>query len=163
MDFGSNDRNEIESLIMKRCEWAGNDPLYVGYHDTEWGVPLYDDCKLFEFLVLEGMQAGLNWLMVLKKRENFRAAFDNFDPQIVATYDEKKIGTLLKDQGIIRNKLKIKAALTKPKVFLDVKKKNENLRTTSGNSPILNPSSIIGNQRKRSRQKHRSHSKSARI
>src|ERR1700758_1347087 len=95
----------------KRCDWAGTDPLYVAYHDTEWGVPLHDDRALFEFLVLEGAQAGLSWHIVLKKRDNYRAAFDQFDPERVARYDEKKINKLLANPGIVRNRLKISAAI----------------------------------------------------
>ena len=97
--------------MKKRCEWANSPPIYVEYHDKEWGVPLHDDDKLFEFLVLEGMQAGLSWLIVLKKRENFRKAFDGFDPRKVAKYDEEKIAELLQDAGIIRNKAKVRAAV----------------------------------------------------
>ena len=91
----------------KRCTWAGSDPLYIEYHDSEWGIPLYDDNKLFEFLTLETFQAGLSWITVLRKRDNFRRAFDNFDYNIVSKYNESKISILLNDAGIIRNKLKI--------------------------------------------------------
>ncbi|MCP5103906.1 MAG: DNA-3-methyladenine glycosylase I, partial [bacterium] len=108
----------------KRCDWVPLDkPLYVKYHDEEWGVPLHDDPMLFEFLVLEGMQAGLSWYTVLNKRENFRSAFDHFDPQKVALYDEKKIETLLQDSGIIRNRLKIQAAVTNARAFLEIQSK----------------------------------------
>ena len=108
----------------KRCDWVPLDkPLYVKYHDEEWGVPLHDDRLLFEFLVLEGMQAGLSWYTVLNKRENFRNAFDNFDPQKVALYNEKKIETLLQDSGIIRNRLKIQAAVTNARAFLEIQAK----------------------------------------
>lgn len=103
-----------------RCEWANLHPLSVTYHDEEWGVPLHDDRKLFEFLVLEGMQAGLSWLTILKKRENFRRAFDDFDPLKVAAYDEHKIAELLSDEGIIRNRLKIRAAVNNAAAFLRV-------------------------------------------
>lgn len=106
--------------MKTRCEWAGSDPLYIAYHDTEWGVPVHDDRKIFELIVLEGAQAGLNWLTVLKKRENYRQAFDNFDPAIVAQYQEKKIQELLNDAGIIRNRLKIRAAVQNAKAFLEV-------------------------------------------
>lgn len=105
-----------------RCKWAGNDPLYVTYHDTEWGVPLYDDDKLFEFLILETMQAGLSWITVLRKRENFRKAFDKFDYRKIAKYDEKKYESLLRDAGIIRNKLKIKATISNAIAFMEVQK-----------------------------------------
>lgn len=105
-----------------RCEWAGSDPLNVTYHDEEWGVPLHDDGKLFEFLILDGAQAGLSWLTILKKRENYRKAFDNFNANKIATYDAQKIASLLADSGIIRNKLKISSAIQNAKAFLDVQK-----------------------------------------
>ena len=89
-----------------RCEWAGSDSLYIAYHDQEWGKPVHDDQKLFEFIILEGAQAGLSWITILRKRENFRVAFDHFDPVKVAEYDQVKIDQLLSDPGIIRNKLK---------------------------------------------------------
>jgi len=105
---------------VKRCEWAEQPAIMRKYHDTEWGVPLYDDRKLFEFLVLEGMQAGLSWLCVLNKRENFRRAFDRFDPEKVARYRRPKIQSLLKDAGIIRNRLKVESAVTNARAFLKV-------------------------------------------
>ena len=104
------------------CAWPTADPLLMKYHDKEWGVPLHSDRKLFEFLVLEGFQAGLSWLTVLRKRENFRKAFDKFDFNKVAQYDERKINSLLKDSGIIRNKLKIRGAVINAKAFLQVRK-----------------------------------------
>ncbi|MBN1310913.1 MAG: DNA-3-methyladenine glycosylase I [Anaerolineae bacterium] len=103
-----------------RCEWAGSDPLYVAYHDNEWGAPVHDDRTLFEFLVLEGMQAGLSWLTILKKRENFRKAFDNFDPRAVAAYKADRIAALLADAGIIRNRAKINATVSNAQAFLKV-------------------------------------------
>ena len=111
--------------MKKRCSWAvGNwkkiDPPMVAYHDTEWGVPLHDDRKLFEFLVLEGAQAGLSWMTVLKKRENYRKAFEGFDPQKVARYNKAKIRKLLGDAGIIRNRLKIESAVVNAKAYLKV-------------------------------------------
>jgi DNA-3-methyladenine glycosylase I len=108
---------------IKRCGWstADQDGLYIRYHDEEWGVPVYEDNKIFEFLVLEGAQAGLSWLTVLRKRENYREAFDRFDPELVATYDARKIDRLMKDAGIIRNELKIKSAIQNAKCFLWVK------------------------------------------
>ncbi len=111
--------------MKKRCgwtvaNWKKTDPLMVAYHDIEWGVPLHDDRKLFEFLVLEGAQAGLSWMTVLKKRENYRKAFDRFDPQKVARYDKAKIRKLLGDAGIIRNRLKIESAVTNAKAYLKV-------------------------------------------
>ena len=106
-----------------RCGWVrAGDPLYIEYHDREWGVPLHDDRKLFEFLVLEGMQAGLSWATILRKRENFRAAFDGFDPVKVADYDARKVRALLSDPGIVRNRLKVKAAVGNAKAFLSVQK-----------------------------------------
>jgi DNA-3-methyladenine glycosylase I len=103
-----------------RCEWAGTDPLYVRYHDEEWGVPLHDDRGLFEFLILEGAQAGLSWSTILNKRENYRRAFDGFDPAAVARYDEAKIAALLADPGIVRNRLKVNAAVRNAQAFLAV-------------------------------------------
>ena len=105
-----------------RCKWAGNDTLYCDYHDNEWGVPLHDDQMLFEFLILEGAQAGLSWITILKKRNNYRKAFDNFDPNVVAKYDDKKVAELLQNEGIIRNKLKINAAIKNAQAFLEVQK-----------------------------------------
>lgn len=106
---------------MKRCEWCLSDPLYIKYHDEEWGVPVHDDQKLFEAIILDGFQAGLSWFTILKKRENFRSAFDNFDAEKIAQYDEKKVADLMKDAGIIRNKLKINAAVSNAIAFLKVK------------------------------------------
>ena len=103
-----------------RCPWCDGQPDYKIYHDTEWGVPIYDDDKLFETLLLETFQAGLNWFTVLRKRENFRKAFDNFDAQKIARYDEKRIKTLCSDRGIIRNRLKIKAAINNAQMFLNI-------------------------------------------
>lgn len=105
-----------------RCSWCGSDPLYMEYHDTEWGVPIYDDDKLFEFLILETFQAGLSWITVLRKRENFRTAFDNFNYKKIATYDDAKFDELLQDAGIIRNKLKIKATISNAISFMEVQK-----------------------------------------
>ncbi len=105
-----------------RCAWCGNDPLYMEYHDKEWGTPVYDDATLFEFLILETFQAGLSWITVLRKRENFRKAFDNFDYKKIATYSEKKYESLLQDAGIIRNKLKIKATITNAQLFMNIQK-----------------------------------------
>ena len=107
------------TTLNGRCGWAVDD-LYAAYHDTEWGVPLHDDRKLFEFLVLEGAQAGLSWHTVLKKRENYRAAFDGFDPGKVARYNASKAAKLLANPGIIRNKLKVASAITNAKAFLKV-------------------------------------------
>lgn len=105
-----------------RCAWARGDPLYIDYHDTEWGVPQHDDRKLFEFLVLEGAQAGLSWLTILRKRENYREAFDNFDVGKIAAYDTRKLGELLSNKGIVRNRLKIEAAIQNANAFLALRK-----------------------------------------
>ena len=106
--------------MVDRCAWAGSDPLYVAYHDQEWGVPVHDDRLMFEFLVLEGAQAGLSWATILKKRENYRAAFDNFDPLLVARYGDDKIAELLGNPGIVRNRLKIASAIQNARSFLAV-------------------------------------------
>ncbi len=105
-----------------KCGWCLGDPLYEAYHDKEWGVPIFDDDALFEFLILETFQAGLSWITVLKKRENFRKAFDNFDYTTIAKYKQDKIDELLEDAGIIRNKLKIKATVSNAKAFMEVQK-----------------------------------------
>ena len=107
---------------MKRCPWGVEDELYVKYHDEEWGVPVHDDIKQFEFLVLESAQAGLSWLTVLRKRENYRKAYDNFDPLIISKYNGKKIKKLLNNPGIIRNKMKIEASINNAKRFLEIQK-----------------------------------------
>ncbi len=108
--------------MKKRCGWVTDDPVYLEYHDTEWGVPVHDDRLLFEFLILEGAQAGLSWITVLKKRENYRKAFDNFDPARIAKYNSKKINALLLNPGIIRNRLKIESAVKNAKAVLEIKK-----------------------------------------
>ena len=108
--------------LKKRCEWPTDDPLMVKYHDREWGVPVHNDKKLFEFLLLEGFQAGLSWRTILYKRENFRKAFDNFDFNKIARYNKSKINSLLRNEGIIRNKLKVESAITNAKAFLQVRK-----------------------------------------
>jgi DNA-3-methyladenine glycosylase I len=108
-----------------RCPWCGTDPLYTEYHDNEWGTPLYDNQKLFEFLLLEGAQAGLSWITVLRKRENYRAAFDNFNPEKIARYSEAKKAKLLLNEGIIRNRLKIDSAIKNAKAYLAMQKNGE--------------------------------------
>ncbi|MAO47822.1 MAG: DNA-3-methyladenine glycosylase I [Aequorivita sp.] len=105
-----------------RCGWCGTDPLYVKYHDEEWGVPVKDDKTMFEFLLLETFQAGLSWITILRKRENFRKAFDNFDYKKIAKYDQSKIDALLQDEGIIRNKLKVHSAVTNARAFMEIQK-----------------------------------------
>ncbi|MCG8529894.1 MAG: DNA-3-methyladenine glycosylase I [Desulfovibrionales bacterium] len=105
---------------MDRCPWCTQTPIYMEYHDKEWGVPVHDDQKFFEFLILEGAQAGLSWITILNRRENYRAAFDGFDPHMVARYDEKKRLELLANPGIIRNKLKVNSTITNAQAFLDI-------------------------------------------
>ena len=106
--------------MKKRCPWSGNDPLYQEYHDKEWGVPVHDDRKLFEMLILEGAQAGLSWITILRKRQNYRKAFDNFDPKKIARYNSAKIKKLLLNEGIIRNRLKVNGTVRNAKAFLAV-------------------------------------------
>ncbi len=124
------------------CSWPKGDPLLIKYHDAEWGVPLHNDKNLFEFLILEGFQAGLSWLTILKKRENFRNAFDKFDFNKVARYDQGKINSLLQNSGIIRNKLKIESAITNAKAFIEVRKEfgtfNQYIWNFTGGKPIHN-------------------------
>ena len=111
----------MESNVdIKRCGWCGDDPVYQAYHDTEWGVPKYDDSILFEMLILEGAQAGLSWITVLKRRENYRRVFSNFSVGDIANYDDRDIDRLMQDEGIIRNKLKIKSTIKNAKIFLEI-------------------------------------------
>jgi DNA-3-methyladenine glycosylase I len=107
---------------LPRCSWAGDDPLYCSYHDNEWGVPLHDDTRLFEMLILEGFQAGLSWITILRKRENFRAAFGNWDWNKIARYMKRDIRRLMNNEGIIRNRLKIEAAIANAKAYIRVRK-----------------------------------------
>ena len=109
-------------MDKSRCDWCGNDPLYMSYHDHEWGVPLFEDKILFEFLILETFQAGLSWITILRKRENFRQAFDDFDYLKIAQYDEAKYEELLMNPGIIRNKLKIRSAISNAQLFIEIQK-----------------------------------------
>jgi len=129
-------------MKKNRCTWCGEDPLYVNYHDTEWGVSVYDDDLLFEFLILETFQAGLSWITVLRKRENFRQAFDNFDYQKVAKYDDKKYDELISNAGIIRNKLKIKATISNAQAFIRIQKEFGSFSTYIWNfvnhKPVVN-------------------------
>lgn len=108
-----------------RCSWCGDDPLYCEYHDQEWGVPLFDERKLFELLMLEAAQAGLSWITVLRKRENYRKAFDDFDPEKIARYTPAKIEKLMQNAGIIRNRLKIESAIKNARAFLSMKNNGE--------------------------------------
>ena len=110
---------------LRRCQWCGDDPIYVDYHDHEWGVPCYDPLTLFEFLNLEGAQAGLSWITVLKKREHYRKVFDGFDPVKMAEYDDIKISSLLGDPGIIRNRLKVNAFISNARVYLEMESRGE--------------------------------------
>ncbi len=104
----------------KRCEWAGSDPLYVAYHDEEWGVPVHDERLLFEFLILEGAQAGLSWITILKKREHYRKVFDGFDPQKIARWRQPRVEKLLRDPGIVRNRLKVEGTVRNAKAWLEL-------------------------------------------
>ena len=127
---------------MKRCAWAGDDPLYQKYHDEEWGVPSYDDQHLFEMLILEGAQAGLSWITILKKRENYRKAFDDFEAKKIARYSDKKIEKLLLNPGIVRNRLKVNSTVTNAKLFLDIQKQqgsfSDYIWGFVGGKPIVN-------------------------
>lgn len=115
-------KNKVNSKQLVRCAWLNDNAEYIHYHDYEWGVPIFDEQLLFEFLILEGMQAGLTWLTILKKRENYRKAFDNFDAQKIARYNKNKIEKLLNNPGIIRNKLKIESIITNAQAYLTLKK-----------------------------------------
>lgn len=130
-----------------RCSWCEEDPLYIEYHDTEWGVPLRDEQKLFEFLILETFQAGLSWIIILRKRENFRKALDNFDYKTIALYDEEKITELLQDAGIIRNKLKVKATISNAIAFMQIQTEfgsfNKYIWGFVNNIPIQNDNKSI--------------------
>ncbi len=117
------DKKKVKGLVrneLERCPWCGDDPLYVEYHDREWGVPVYDDKKLFEFLILEGAQAGLSWLTILRRREGYRKAFAGFDAKRVARFTPKKVEALLRDSNIIRNRLKVESAVSNAQCFLQV-------------------------------------------
>ncbi|MDP4094019.1 MAG: DNA-3-methyladenine glycosylase I [Bacillota bacterium] len=107
---------------MKRCSWCDKDELYIKYHDEEWGVPVYDDNRHFEFLILEAAQAGLSWITILRKRENYRKAYAGFDPQAVAHFDQKKVDELLDFEGIIRNRRKIESSINNAKIFIEIQK-----------------------------------------
>ena len=125
-----------------RCGWVNEDPLYVAYHDEEWGVPVRDDRRLFEMLVLEGAQAGLSWYTILKKRKAYRRAFDGFDPERVAHYDDDKIASLLQDPGIVRNRLKVRAAVGNAQAWLDLRESGVDPSTLlwefTGGEPVVN-------------------------
>jgi DNA-3-methyladenine glycosylase I len=127
---------------LKRCDWADNDPLLSDYHDREWGVPVYDDRKIFEFLILESFQAGLSWMTILRKRGYFRKAFDNFDFELVAKYGQEKIDELMNNSGIIRNKMKIEAAINNAKAFIRIRQEFDSFSnyiwSFTGGKPIVN-------------------------
>ncbi|NMA66172.1 MAG: DNA-3-methyladenine glycosylase I [Clostridiaceae bacterium] len=127
---------------MERCPWCGIDELYVKYHDEEWGVPVYDDKKQFEFLVLESAQAGLSWITILRKRENYRKAYDNFNVEKVAQYDETKIQELLQNKGIIRNRRKIEASINNARRFIEIQKEfgsfSKYIWSFVDNKPVVN-------------------------
>ncbi|MBS4172845.1 DNA-3-methyladenine glycosylase I [Bacillus sp. FJAT-49736] len=127
---------------MNRCGWVNDDPIYLDYHDHEWGVPVYDDRLLFEFLCLEGAQAGLSWYTILKKRDNYREAFDHFDAKKIITYDDKKITELLHNEGIVRNKLKVHSVITNAQAFLKIVEEfgsfREYIWSFVGGKPIQN-------------------------
>ena len=129
-------------MDKSRCDWCGNDPLYMSYHDHEWGVPLFEDKILFEFLILETFQAGLSWITILRKRENFRKAFDDFDYLKIARYDEAKYEELLMNPGIIRNKLKIRSAISNAQLFIEIQKEygsfSKYFWSFTDNKPLLN-------------------------
>jgi len=128
--------------MKERCSWVTDSQLYKNYHDKEWGIPVFDDKTLFEFLILETFQAGLSWITILNKRENFRKALDNFDYDKIATYNESKYESLLKDTGIIRNKLKIRSAITNAQVFIEIQKEfgsfSKFIWSYVNNKPIIN-------------------------
>lgn len=133
----------VKATLPKiRCTWSGTDPLYILYHDREWGVPVHDDRRLFEMLILEGAQAGLSWITILRKRDHYREAFDNFEASKVARYDAKKIKTLLQNEGIVRNRLKITATVGNAKAFLAVQKEfgtfDHYIWQFVGGKPIVN-------------------------
>jgi len=135
-------------MALSRCGWATDDPLYIAYHDREWGTPLHDDRGLFELLILEGAQAGLSWITVLRKRDSYRAAFDNFEALKVARYGEQKLARLLDDPGIIRNRLKIEAAVLNAKAFIDVQRQFGSFSTYIwqfvNHTPIQNSRQSLG-------------------
>jgi len=135
-------KNLPHEMDKRRCNWCGDDPLYVAYHDEEWGEPVYDDATLFEFLILETFQAGLSWITILRKRENFREALDNFDYQKIAKYQDDKYEELMQNSGIIRNKLKIKATISNAIAFMKIQQEFGSFSTYiwqfTNHKPIIN-------------------------
>jgi DNA-3-methyladenine glycosylase I len=127
---------------LRRCDWAGSDPLYRRYHDDEWGVPVHDDRRLFEFLILEGAQAGLSWITILRKRAAYRKAFARFDPRAVAAFGSRDVRRLLADEGIVRNRLKIEAAVANARALLDVQRSQQSfdrfIWSFTGGRPLVN-------------------------
>lgn len=138
----------MTDLATGRCEWAGSDPLYVEYHDTEWGVPVYDDRELWERLMLEGFQAGLSWITILRKREHFARAFEGWHPEVIANYGDEDIARLLADPGIIRNRLKINGAVKNARAYLAMRDAGESfsgyLWSFVGGAPIVNQPEKLG-------------------
>jgi DNA-3-methyladenine glycosylase I len=138
----------VTDLATGRCEWAGTDPLYVAYHDTEWGVPVHDDRELWERLMLEGFQAGLSWITILRKRENFARAFEGWDPEVIARYGDADIARLLADPGIIRNRLKVNGAVRNARAYLAMRDAGESfsdyLWSFVGGAPIVNQPEQLG-------------------
>ncbi|MBZ9623575.1 DNA-3-methyladenine glycosylase I [Clostridium sp. FP2] len=134
---------------MDRCDWCGNDPLYMKYHDEEWGVPVHEDRKHFEFLILESAQAGLSWITILRKRENYRKAYDDFDFNKIAQYDDEKVIELIQNKGIIRNKLKIAASINNAVMFIKIQEEfgsfDAYIWAFVDNSPIINHWDSIAN------------------
>lgn len=134
--------------MVERCEWANSDPLYIEYHDNEWGVPVHDDGRLFEFLVLDGAQAGLSWLTILRKREGYRSAFDGFDAEKIAFYDDSKVAELLANPGIVRNRQKVASAIKNAKAFLAVREEfgsfDQYLWSFVNGQPIKNAWKALG-------------------
>ena len=142
-------------MELKRCQWPGQDPLYLAYHDEEWGVPLHEDNRLFEMIVLEGMQSGLSWITILRKREAFRTAFHGFDPLRVSTFDQREIEKLLLNPGIIRNRLKLEATVANARATIRVQEKYGSLdsflwRTVEG-KPVINRWKVTAKLRQRPR------------
>ncbi len=134
-------------MEKRRCHWAGSDPLYITYHDEEWGRPVHDDRQLFEMLILEGAQAGLSWITILRKRANYRRAFDNFDAEKVARYDARKVEALMADEGIVRNRLKVAATIDNARAFLAVQQKfgsfDKLIWSFVGQTPRVNHTRIV--------------------
>lgn len=127
---------------LNRCEWCGDDPLYQDYHDNEWGVPLYDDKMLFEFLILEGAQAGLSWITILRKRAGYRTAFDHFNPEKIALYDQSKVEELMQNDGIVRNRLKIESTISNARAYLKILERGSSFSSYiwqfTGGKPLIN-------------------------